>query len=371
MSRKYFTGLDGLRGIAALAVVLYHTLPPSFQLLPRSYLAVDLFFALSGFVLFHIYMPDEARPIDRRTFLAQRLIRMYPLYALGTIGVFVLLLMGAMIGDGAHPAIGPMLASGLLNLFFLPVPPIDIFYGNSAFPFNFPAWSLFWELAVNVLFVMIARHLTASALKSLLVLGAALLAATALNHGSLDLGSTHASFWGGGSRVLYSFFIGGFVYRLWQTGRFNFTLPVPLAALMVTASFAPPAAGSMGALWDLMMALIGYPALLLGTANAAIGPRTARLCREMGLASFAIYALHAAVLAFIRMAAPHVTGQPIGDFPAVWAGPILGICVIVAVVADRWFDTPLRRWLSRRWQKPTHSAGMGHSRPTVTRPAAP
>ena len=56
-SRHRFLVLDGLRGLAAIAVALYHAglalgVP---YLTTRAYLAVDFFFVLSGFVIAHAY----------------------------------------------------------------------------------------------------------------------------------------------------------------------------------------------------------------------------------------------------------------------------------------------------------------------------
>lgn len=56
-----FATLDGMRGIAALIVVMFHfdgIFPISAK---GGYLAVDLFFMLSGFVLAAVYVPRFQR----------------------------------------------------------------------------------------------------------------------------------------------------------------------------------------------------------------------------------------------------------------------------------------------------------------------
>jgi peptidoglycan/LPS O-acetylase OafA/YrhL len=81
--RHQFVLLDGLRGVAALAVVVTHALyffPPT----PMAYLAVDFFFMLSGFVLAHAYGERLRQGMTAGRFMAIRLIRLYPLYALGS-----------------------------------------------------------------------------------------------------------------------------------------------------------------------------------------------------------------------------------------------------------------------------------------------
>lgn len=56
MKPKIIPGLTGLRGVAAVWVVLYHFLAGSgIPVLNAGYLGVDIFFILSGFVLSHVY----------------------------------------------------------------------------------------------------------------------------------------------------------------------------------------------------------------------------------------------------------------------------------------------------------------------------
>ncbi|MFX8945840.1 acyltransferase family protein, partial [Acinetobacter baumannii] len=59
MTRRSFATLDGLRGVAALLVVYHHEHLAGIVGAPAgAYLAVDLFFLMSGFVIAHAY---EAR----------------------------------------------------------------------------------------------------------------------------------------------------------------------------------------------------------------------------------------------------------------------------------------------------------------------
>ena len=105
-----FESLDALRGLAALAVVLWHwqhffyqgTRPhmPDIQRLPLSpllslfytqgWLGVDLFFALSGFILYWLYSERVAeRRISAPTFWLLRFSRLYPLHFATLIAVAI------------------------------------------------------------------------------------------------------------------------------------------------------------------------------------------------------------------------------------------------------------------------------------------
>ena len=84
--------LTGLRGIAALMVAILHIHQPGGDnwlsaLFRHGYLAVDLFFVLSGFVMALTYGSMFEHGFSRKaygTFLAKRLARIYPLYFLVT-----------------------------------------------------------------------------------------------------------------------------------------------------------------------------------------------------------------------------------------------------------------------------------------------
>ncbi|MES2819190.1 MAG: acyltransferase [Pseudomonadota bacterium] len=76
---RYFGALDGLRGLAAIGVALFHWLL-SFQ----GYLAVDFFLVLSGFILAHRYLYAGERP-SGRAFVLARLARLYPMHFYGLV----------------------------------------------------------------------------------------------------------------------------------------------------------------------------------------------------------------------------------------------------------------------------------------------
>lgn len=91
--------LTGIRGLAALYVVVYHSIifdnpNTRYNIIRHGYLAVDLFFVLSGFVMAMSYNRMFADGFDTRNyvvFLIRRLARVYPLYLLMTLLVGLLL----------------------------------------------------------------------------------------------------------------------------------------------------------------------------------------------------------------------------------------------------------------------------------------
>ena len=91
-SHHRFHLLDGLRGIAAFMVVLYHM--PRFMctFAHTAFLSVDFFFCLSGFVIGFSYEKRLLAGMRMKDFFAARIIRLYPTYLLAILLSLCLLL---------------------------------------------------------------------------------------------------------------------------------------------------------------------------------------------------------------------------------------------------------------------------------------
>src|ERR1700683_2829054 len=144
---RYYV-LDGMRGIAAIAVMIYHfSLDTGSVFLINADLAVDFFFILSGFVIAHSYGGRLRNGMNPLEYIGKRLIRLYPMFVLGIlIGAPVLFLL-----ERAGAANAParfIVGSVLYNLLFLP--DISNFQNGELFPANPPAWSLFFEMIASV-----------------------------------------------------------------------------------------------------------------------------------------------------------------------------------------------------------------------------
>jgi len=97
--RMRFSGLDGLRGIAVLIVVLYHA---GLWQIPGGFLGVDIFFVLSGFLITSLLLDEATRTgaLDRANFYLRRLRRIVP--ALISILIFAVVAAALWAPDAAY-----------------------------------------------------------------------------------------------------------------------------------------------------------------------------------------------------------------------------------------------------------------------------
>lgn len=338
MKHKYET-LDAITGLAAIAVVIWHA-EPLFGWRPASgYLAVDLFFMLSGFVIAHAYDGKLAGGLGAGQFMVQRGIRLYPLYILGT-GISALGLLAAFaVGASNNWTPGGLVSAVLLGGAFLPAASAN----GTLYPLNPPAWSLLSELVVN--FVFAAAFLFFSLRRLLITASLAfiVLIATTAWFGDLNTGSKWVDAIGALPRVFFAFPVGMALCRLHRDHGWKIDISpvVPLAAVAALLSIALPGHGA----YDLFVVLVLFPAIVLAGASREM-PRFQAIAAFLGSTSYAVYALHIPLLALFTRAAGIIFKAQI----PVLAG---GICFLVAVLIAAWiadlvWDKPVRIWLTRR-----------------------
>jgi peptidoglycan/LPS O-acetylase OafA/YrhL len=127
---NYIPELQGLRGIAVLAVVLYHCKPRlegTWIYAPAlwGWAGVNLFFVLSGFLITCILLESRSKPRYFRNFYMRRVLRIWPVYVL--VLLIVYLDSGWFVGPPFWQAVrtAPWLAYIFFaqNLFHIALPP--------------------------------------------------------------------------------------------------------------------------------------------------------------------------------------------------------------------------------------------------------
>jgi peptidoglycan/LPS O-acetylase OafA/YrhL len=357
-----FYVLDGFRGIVALVVVCYH-LGVSLGGLPRpahAVLAVDFFFLLSGFVIDHAYDRRLAAGLSACKFLRMRLIRLYPLYFLALVLGIGKLAIQARVGE-VPPSGATLLGDALRGLFLFPainhigVPPALVY------PAVIPAWSLIFELVVNVGYATWHRRWTTPVLVGVVAVSGVALVVARQYYGSMDLGAGWDTFPGAVPRAMFSFFLGVLLHRhrpsLRALGSWGF---VGLNLGLVVLFGCDLGVGS--SLYDFGCVVVLFPVILLAGAATQIGGWLKGLCSLAGDASYAIYIVHFPVFMIVAGILRRVPPE-IGD--SVVVGPVfLGLIVAGAVVLARGYDLPARRWLTGRFGGPRRE-GRSDAMPAV------
>lgn len=274
-ANERLSGLDALRGVASVCVLLfhYHVLTNDGAGAGKAYLAVDFFFCLSGFVMARTYEARLVAGMSAWRFLRIRVARLLPTMLVGgLIGLPMLYLN--------QPE--PFLISAILNLWMLPAITPGLLY-----PLNTPAWSVFAELCANAChrFAAQVRIGVIIAIIAVLAIPLAWLSGGATH---LDLGSTHATFIGMICRVLFSYFLGVVIWR--KCGdRPRIRIPAWLTLIAMPVFF--------GSVWllsidsgvaDIVFIFGISPLLLLGGLRLDAG----RMGQISGAISFPLYATH-------------------------------------------------------------------------------
>lgn len=154
---RRYDALDSLRGICACMVVLYHFKPYSHfvdtNLIRHSFLFVDFFFVLSGFVIFEAYRERLREGFGLGRFVILRIGRLYPLHAFLLICFVVYEIAWANWLSRYSPDPRPAFTGGnspsalLANVLLL-----NSFGLLSGTSWNYPAWSIGAEFWTYILF---------------------------------------------------------------------------------------------------------------------------------------------------------------------------------------------------------------------------
>ncbi|RJP64838.1 MAG: acyltransferase [Comamonadaceae bacterium] len=160
MKTDNIDALTGIRGIAAWMVVVYHfrTLMPAadssnvLRLFDHGYLAVDLFFILSGLVLYINYHRkfEQLRLDEAVSFLLKRIARIYPLH-LAILLLFIVNPVAILLFSSA----GELGSRYSIEYFVMSLFLVQNWGFTPWVEWNIPAWSISTEFAAYLLFPLL------------------------------------------------------------------------------------------------------------------------------------------------------------------------------------------------------------------------
>jgi peptidoglycan/LPS O-acetylase OafA/YrhL len=363
-----YENLDGLRGVAALCVVMFHIaelVTPDTDHNPfrHTHLAVDFFFVLSGFVISHAYgdrlrrRPSEAGHLDFRDFVITRLIRLHPLAIFGMILGLANYLFDPFVA-GAKASAGLIATAFMLGMLVLPQPVLPNRFGDTH-GLNSPAWSLFQEYIGSFLYGLVGYRASNRALAVFCALSGAAMLATSLHFNGLSVGWDWERFWAAFVRLLYPFAAGVLLHRLrprMSIPRSSLVLPIALIAFFM----APPFKALDGA-FEAATVLLAWPLLVVLGANAPnLCGRTRSIYAWLGRISYPIYIIHypfMCTFAHWKWGGNRSQQQVL----AVEAGLYAGL-IALAWACLCFYDEPLRLRLAATLRKHRRVSGGHHHR---------
>ena len=298
--KVHFEILDGLRGVAAMIVVVYHVIGIPVDFIPEkvpfhhAHLAVDFFFGLSGFVIAYAY-DDRWGKMGVKDFFIARLIRLHPLLVLGTIAGLLSYLFDPFRPNSQNAPLLSVLIAFIGALFVLP---------NASLPnrwtdthsLNGPTWTLVQEYIGNIAYALILKRLNNKALLVIAIMAGIGLFVAGMAKNSIDGGWGWNNLWMAPTRLAYPFIMGILLFRL----RNKIKLPqlgiIPLSIIMIAVTLAPifPKIGNFGfnGIYEALAVIFIFPFIILSGAHSKQSANMLKFCNISGRISYPIYITH-------------------------------------------------------------------------------
>ena len=355
--------LDGLRGVAAIMVLLYHVFndAKSFVVWPtvvnefyHSFLGVDFFFILSGFVMGYAY--DERLKTDMTlgNFIKRRLIRLHPMVVMGVlIGALAFAIQGFTKWDGTQVSIEALMLTVLLGLFLIPSPTsLDVRGNTEAFPLNGPHWSVFVEYVGSLLYCLLLQRISTKWLRVIVsIAGFALLT----EEGGIAYGwsSEPMNLCGGALRMLYAYPMGLLMARVFRERQ-----PKPihghmflLCSIGLVVLMGLPFLGNKDTetIYQLVCIFSFFPTIIWYGARGVVSGWRQKAVSFLGRLSYPLYAVHFP-LVYLYISWIARSGYTYSGHSQPWVPALITLAasLLIATICLLYYDEPIRKKLNEK-----------------------
>ena len=360
-----------------MMVVAFHLFEPysegdhTRQIINHGYLAVDFFFALSGFVIGYAYDDRWTKGMSTWTFFKRRLVRLHPLILFGTIIGALMFYFQDGVQDWNKIASTPWWMLALVCIYgftLIPLPKsLDIRGWGEMHPMNNVFWSLMWEYIANILYALFIRRFPKWLLAALVAFSAILTAMLCLDLDAFGLLAARSSaaytVIGGWSlepqdlqiaitRLFCPFFSGLLLSRLkWRIPAYKAGFAkasLIVIVLLAMPYFAPASMPWVNGLYEALAIILVFPfVLLIGTGSKLADTIESRVCKFLGDISYPLYVTHLPfVFCQMSWAAAH-KDAPVAQHFATGLATFV-VSVMLAYASLRLYDIPVRRWLTNK-----------------------
>lgn len=389
-SKPRYEILDGLRGVAAIIVLLYHHFEEfgpgitSFH----GYLAVDFFFILSGFVVGYAY-DDRWKSINNPNgmtlsdFFKRRLIRLHPMLLFGMFFGLLMFYFGAgsnlpTIMQSHWPTI---LISFVFAILLIPVPKMfDVRGWGEVNSFNGNSWTLGFEYLANILYALFIRHLGKTMLTFLVIFFAILTIGMGLGFDFFGIMNTRpdyqpiGTFIGGWDmnpdqlllgwiRLLYPFFAGLLLSRIMANSKSSQNSNSLLnrhgfliASVCLSVILLMPYIGSQdqplyNGVYEIMCILIAFPAIVYMGAKGMVSGKIHSFCKWLGDISYPLYITHSPIIFTLCIGWKANNPEATPDQIVFVCCCSIILSLMVAWASLKLWDEPVRKWLRNQTKR--------------------
>tara|TARA_Y100000768_G_scaffold289138_1_gene223291 strand:+ start:8218 stop:9303 length:1086 start_codon:yes stop_codon:yes gene_type:complete len=294
-NKKKISYLESLRGIAALMVAISHFRIDSLiyqnQFVGNSYLWVDFFFVLSGFVIALNYQFNIKNSKDLYVFQAKRFLRLYPLHI-----IMLLMFLGLECAEylkelildnaGIASAFSKNSFEAFIHNLFLTH---NIFLKDVSW--NYPSWSISAEFYTYFIFGLIVLFSRGSIIFAIFIsIFLTLISFFILLYTSMDTSM-------GVIRCLLSFFLGVIIFNINKISSFEipafFSYVIFLFAILGIYFSGPSQTISLNIFMPIVFSALIFSLLRSESNNRLIEILNINFLIFLGAISYSIYMIHA------------------------------------------------------------------------------
>ena len=374
-SKQRYEILDGLRGVAAFIVIVFHFFElysfgnPREQLVNHGYLAVDFFYVLSGFVIGYAY-DDRWDRMSYWDFYKRRLIRLHPMVIAGSLLGVCYFFLGECAESPNIEDCNPFyfFMTIIMNIFMIPTPvDMDIRGWGETNTFNGPNWTLTYEYLINILYSLILRRLHTIIVGILALISSLLVINLTTNFDVFNVmqkrestkytviggwSLTSCELYVGFTRLLYPFFSGYLIYRLKLKIKIPYSFiicSVILAICLCSPRVETENFQMLNGIYEAFVIILIFPIIIMiGAGDTTKNEIMIKICKILGELSYPIY----------------ITHYPIIYFNAAWTNfhkndrlfnkimvSIGSFCIMLfnTYALIELYDKPVRKWLSDKY----------------------
>jgi peptidoglycan/LPS O-acetylase OafA/YrhL len=380
---KALTALNGLRFLAAMAVVVFHFAPRviGYDRLPSTVTnlvnegpaAVGFFFILSGFVLAHRYLQNGARIEALLPFYWSRFARLYPAYILAFVLFLPLAAAKYLHGPANHTI---FFTSALLSVLMLQA------WTPLAQAWNGPSWSLSAEAVMYVVFPLVGHRFLRLSSKKMLAVTGLLWCVPAICACGYLTGIIPATLWVSYLRNNPLLWLPLFLMGICATkavpdwGRVSQRNAAVISTaaflgLVLVAAVWPSSWSELfvtGGSAPLLVAIVVFFSRISGWATKIVG---GAVFDRLGQASYIIYILQSPVWHYWQAFTDRFRHVPM-DAPLVqsWQFALfIPFLIVLSLLVQDVFETPARIWLGTLKEKRTLCAKGSGVTMTTSMPA--